>query len=140
MIDVFDREGRLDEVARIAQSVPADSLESASPWRMARTAGLNHLSGGAFDDLTRQAADAALRLRDGESIYFTALNLGHSGANAQAIRALRGAVSASYCSYPAMDHDPAFTAIRNTPQFQEVREAAIACQQRFVRFRSQARR
>jgi hypothetical protein len=50
---------------------------------------------------------------------------------------LRIAVSRHYCSYPAMDNDPLLARIRTTPEFQQIRQAAIQCQQSFLNWRAQ---
>ena len=47
---------------------------------------------------------------------------------------LRWAVEGNYCSYPAVDRDPLWTELRQDPEFQAIREEAIACRQRFVDF------
>jgi len=49
-----------------------------------------------------------------------------------ALRQLRKAIERSYCSYPAMDKDPSFDPIRQRPEFAELRQAAVRCQQNFL--------
>ncbi len=78
-----------------------------------------------------------LQLRDREPLYSTGEAFAFCGENEYALDFLRLAVQGNYCSYPALDLDPVFAAIRNTPEFRQIRQEAIACQQRFVRFPAQ---
>jgi hypothetical protein len=61
---------------------------------------------------------------DPESTYLFAGHLSYCGQTEEALRFLKGAVKANYCSYPAMDIDPMLANIRRNPKFGEVREAA----------------
>jgi len=61
------------------------------------------------------------------------------GRNQVALALLRQAVHDRFCSYPALDSDPLFSPLRHTTEFQEIRSAAIDCQNKFVTYRSQHR-
>jgi hypothetical protein len=76
------------------------------------------------------------RSQDPEPVYFTSEIMAYSGENDQALRLLRRAIEKRYCAYPALDLDPAFAQLRGMPEFQKIRQEAIACQQRFLHFRS----
>lgn len=69
---------------------------------------------------------------DTEDVYETATALGFANQSASAIRMLRMAIKHGYCSYPAIDNDPLFDTVRKRPEFQELRQKAIACQQEFL--------
>jgi tetratricopeptide (TPR) repeat protein len=70
--------------------------------------------------------------RDTEDMYETATALSFANQSASAIRILRMAITHGYCSYPAIDSDPLLDSIRKQPEFQELRQQAIACQQEFL--------
>jgi serine/threonine protein kinase len=76
-----------------------------------------------------------LAVNDGEPPYFTATVLAYCERNQPALELLRAAVDRGYCSYPAMDDDPAFARLRATPEYQRIRQAGMDCQARFIRFR-----
>ncbi len=68
---------------------------------------------------------------DPEANYLAAANLAYCGQNDKALSLLSKAVEGHYCSYPLMDADPFFAGLRGTAEFAQVREAGIACQQKF---------
>jgi tetratricopeptide (TPR) repeat protein len=74
---------------------------------------------------------------DPEMYYFNAGVLSFCGQAEAALRQLRRAIQGNYCSYPAMDKDPLLNAIRQRPEFAELRQAAIQCQQNFLAHREQ---
>src|ERR1700746_1382039 len=59
------------------------------------------------------------------------------GREQDAIGFLRKAVEGNFCSYPALDSDPLFSPLRHTAEFQEIRSAAVDCQNKFLAYRSQ---
>ncbi|MDQ6802104.1 MAG: protein kinase [Acidobacteriota bacterium] len=75
--------------------------------------------------------------RDGENPYFNAGPLVAVRLDKEALEMLRLAVDRHYCSYPAIDNDPLLARIRTTPEFQQIRKAAIQCQQSFLSWRAQ---
>jgi DNA-binding winged helix-turn-helix (wHTH) protein/TolB-like protein len=75
--------------------------------------------------------------RDAELFYQNAEALGFCGQGDAALRQLRKAIQGNHCSYPAMDKDPQFDSIRRRPEFAELRQAAIQCQQNFLAHRQQ---
>ncbi len=73
--------------------------------------------------------------RDSETIYRNAAALSFCGQPEAAIRQLRKAIAGNYCSYPSLDTDPMFDPIRQRPEFAELRQSAIECQQSFIAHR-----
>ncbi len=69
--------------------------------------------------------------RDPEPKYLGAALEAFTGQRDAALRLLRRAVEQNYCGYPAMDNDPLFASIRNTPEFAAIRAAGIDCQKKF---------
>ena len=68
---------------------------------------------------------------DPEANYLAAANLAYCGQNDKALLLLSKAVAGHYCSYPVMDADPFFARLRGTAEFAKVREAGVACQQKY---------
>jgi non-specific serine/threonine protein kinase len=124
------REGKRQEVER-------DIRPGDGPFRTAVVAAQEGKSKAEIEQIFgRIAANNALFL-DGEPRYFDAEIAAALGADQGALKMLQLAVERHYCSYPALDADPLFEKIRGLPQFQQIRQAAIQCQQSFVRWRAQ---
>jgi serine/threonine protein kinase/DNA-binding winged helix-turn-helix (wHTH) protein len=68
---------------------------------------------------------------DPEVAYLVAGHLAYCGEKPQALAMLRHAITAGYCSYPALDKDPMFATIRNEPEFADLRSKAMACRKSF---------
>ena len=69
---------------------------------------------------------------DPEGFYRYASVLSFCGQADAALDQLRNAIQGNYCSYPAMENDPLFAPIRQQPEFKELEQAAIRCQQNFL--------
>jgi TolB-like protein len=98
---------------------------------------LNH---GSEEELSKAAAEVEADprySRDAEELYRNAEALSFCGQSDAALRQLRKAIKGNYCSYPAMDKDPLFDPIRQRPDFAELRQAGIQCQQNFLAHRQQ---
>jgi hypothetical protein len=97
--------------------------------------------GNSGQEQLRQAeaeANADPRLaQDAEGSYRYASVLSYCGESDEAIQQLRKAIHGNYCSYPAMASDPLFKAIRERPEFAELRQAGMRCQQSFMAHRRQ---
>jgi DNA-binding winged helix-turn-helix (wHTH) protein/TolB-like protein len=76
---------------------------------------------------------------DPELLYQNGELLGFCGQGDAALRQLQKAIKGNYCSYPAMDKDPLFDSIRQLPEFAELRQAGIQCQENFLAHREQVR-
>ncbi|HEV8253369.1 MAG TPA: protein kinase [Vicinamibacteria bacterium] len=92
-------------------------------------------------DAARAASPAGLeeaqaRTHDPENLYWIAGLFAYCGDREAALRVLRRTVQGGYCAYPAMDSDPLLAPVRGSPEFTAIREAAIACQKRFLAARS----
>jgi hypothetical protein len=90
-----------------------------------------------IEELSTRAHGFALS--DPEIRYATAEIEAFCGRNQVASALLRQAVHDRFCSYPALDSDPLFSPLRHTTEFQEIRSAAIDCQNKFVAYRNQHR-
>lgn len=70
--------------------------------------------------------------QDPETNYFAGAHLAYVGEPEAALEMLRAAVKGNYCSYPAMDSDPFFVSLRTRPEFAEIRNAGMQCQNSFL--------
>jgi len=107
------------------------------PMRLWYTLLKAYLEGGAEPELARLSSAlkaATLQIRDGEPCYYNAVVFAHCRREADALALLRAAVERGYCSFPALDTEPAFAHLRGTPELEAARKAANDCQ---ARFRSQ---
>ena len=68
---------------------------------------------------------------DPELAYALAPMLDYCGRRGEALRFLERAVDSNFCSYPALDEDPAWDATLRDDAFLRIRDKAIACHQRF---------
>jgi TolB-like protein len=59
------------------------------------------------------------------------------GQPALGVSELRRAIEQNYCAYPQMETDPLLENLRKMPEFVAIRDAGIACQQRFLQHRKQ---
>ena len=70
---------------------------------------------------------------DPETAYAIAPVLVFCGHPQEALRFVDRAVDGNYCSYPALDLDPIWAGVRDTPEFQRIRARAKACHDTFRR-------
>ncbi len=118
---------------------PAASLESWSrlpeDFRFYRSEGLilKACLEGSPDlaDLAAAAEAEASAQPDPEIKYHGAGIFAFCGQRDAALRLLRQAVERNYCSFPNVDRDRQWDALREDPGFLEVRDQAIACRDRF---------
>jgi len=82
-------------------------------------------------ELSRRAEVVTAALIDSEEYYYNARCQAYTQHLEAALRQLRFAISANYCSYPSMDSDPLLTNIRGLSEFKELRKAGIACRETF---------
>jgi DNA-binding winged helix-turn-helix (wHTH) protein/tetratricopeptide (TPR) repeat protein len=75
---------------------------------------------------------------DPEAAYATAPMLAYCGRPDDALRFLERAVESGYCSYPALDLDPAWISLREHRDFPRLRAAAMSCHERFRRVVNQS--
>lgn len=69
---------------------------------------------------------------DPEARYAVAPMLSYCGYTDAALTFLQQAVDGKFCAYPALDRDPVWADLRDNPQFQRIRDDAIACHQQFL--------
>jgi DNA-binding winged helix-turn-helix (wHTH) protein/TolB-like protein len=68
---------------------------------------------------------------DPELLYALAPMLAYCGRRGDALQFLERAVDSNFCSYPALDEDPAWDAMLRDATFLRIRQKAVACHQRF---------
>ena len=83
-------------------------------------------------DLNREDEAVYDAVRDPETLYFAATEHSYCEQKDSALRLLRRAIARNYCGYPAIDNDATWDPLREDPDFRTVRQAAMACRQRFV--------
>ncbi len=88
-----------------------------------------------IEALSKQAASFAVS--DPEVRYSTADYESFCGRHEAALALLRQAVQGRFCPYTAMDSDALFEPLRHTAEFQQIRSAAVDCQNKFLSYRSQ---
>jgi tetratricopeptide (TPR) repeat protein len=122
-IEVLLRQGKTEEALRLG------------PPKIPGYESYGMLLACARGDDRAQIAPLAAAVRpddDPEVSYLFAGHLAYCGQTDAAIRMLQHTVAANYCSWPAIDIDPFFNSIRETAQFAQVRQSAMACQSAFV--------
>jgi hypothetical protein len=88
-----------------------------------------------IEALSREAESFAVP--DPEMRYAVADYQAFCGRQEAALTLLRQAVDGKFCSYPTMDSDPLLSPLRHTAEFEEIRSAAVDCQNKFLAYRSQ---
>jgi TolB-like protein/Flp pilus assembly protein TadD len=129
-LNLLLREGKLDDIDRNIRA--SDALS----WRIFLAVRQHRPK----EEIDRQLAElkaADVPLQDGEPPFFDAEILAGLGFKKDALELLRHSVDRHYCAYPSLDNDPVFASIRSTPEFQQIRQTAIQCQQSFLRWRVQ---
>jgi hypothetical protein len=69
---------------------------------------------------------------DWETNYLPATHLAYVGETDGTMAMLKRTVEEGYCSYPAMDSDPALANLRSKSKFTELRAAGVQCQKNFL--------
>jgi TolB-like protein len=82
------------------------------------------------ESLWAKEAPSVFGTTDPEPKYYVSALLSSCDMREPALRLLRAAVEGGYCSFPAVDTDPLWEKLRNTPEFADIRKAAIACHDR----------
>jgi DNA-binding winged helix-turn-helix (wHTH) protein/tetratricopeptide (TPR) repeat protein len=89
--------------------------------------------GAALDTAVAEFLVYWQRHSDPETAYAVAPMLSYCGRPQDAMRFVERAVDSNFCSYPALDQDPIWAALRSEPEFQRIRTKAMACHERFRR-------
>jgi TolB-like protein/tetratricopeptide (TPR) repeat protein len=119
------REGKLAEAR---QSVRKMSLDH--PYRKLSETCLERSP--ELDKIAQQVETAALKDPDPENRYYVGSLMAMCGQRDIALRLLKSAVESYYCSYSALQNDPALAKLRQTPEFSQLLSTAKECQQRFL--------
>jgi hypothetical protein len=121
-IDAFLRQGKEKEVLQMMASfVPQWGAYGVL------LAHLQHRPAAEVAALAQKVSPAS----DPEVNYFSAAHLSYAGQTEAAAVMLASAIAGGYCSYPAMDSDPALANLRSIPKFAEIRAAGMQCQKSF---------
>jgi len=125
---VLLREGKVEQALPKLKILPA-----GSNYEVVRTCWPNSSTPGC-DRTIAQSLTQFLQLPDPDAWYFGAALFAWLDKKEAALHLLEADAKRNFCVYPAVDHDPMFDKIRQSPEFQSVRQSAIACQQRFVTY------
>jgi DNA-binding winged helix-turn-helix (wHTH) protein/TolB-like protein len=98
---------------------------------------LNHATAAELQNAAAELEVDPRSAHDPEMHYFNAGVLSFSGQADAALRELQRAIRGNYCSYPDLEKDPLFDPIRRRPEFAELRQAAVQCQQNFLAHRKE---
>jgi len=120
------REGRVEEALPKLNTIPAgmqrelirDCWPDSSTEKCATTA--------------RQSEASFRAITFSDAWYFGAALQAFLNKKDSAIQLLRAATEHNLCVYPSVDLDPLFDKIRNSVEFNAVRQEGIACQDRFA--------
>jgi Tfp pilus assembly protein PilF len=127
-IDSLVREGNID--AALAIGVP-----QIPQWNAKYTMLFACMRGRPESEIA-QLARAVQPVFDSEENYLSAGHLSYCGQTEAAANMLRRAIEGNYCSYPAMESDALFNALRAHPEYPHIRAAGRECQQRFLAARA----
>lgn len=72
---------------------------------------------------------------DPEVMWAASKWLSYCGETDRAVRLIRSAIAHNCCLYPYIEREPLLANVRSRPEYSELRAAAMACQQNFVKFR-----
>jgi hypothetical protein len=122
------RAGKIDEAEEAIKNMPDLSiwfkpLLSQCVQNGGVTAGQN------IDPKTQAAL---LGIRDPELVYYQGSLMAFCGNRELAIRMIAEAIHRNYCSYSALELDPLLASLRDSTEFQRLRNAATKCQQDFL--------
>ena len=120
------RQGNEEEARKSARLMPKNPTWFPQVIQGCLTA----RSGGELLPVIRSAEPALLALRDPELKYYQATILAHCSRNELALQLLRSAIEQHYCAREALESDPLLAHLRQSPEFNAVREAAKTCQEK----------
>jgi hypothetical protein len=82
-------------------------------------------------------AQAGMQLLDPEPSYWFGTDLVLLGRADLALPLFKRSVDRGYCAYPALKTDHALKDLQSNPEFQQIVDAAKACQEKFLAERAQ---
>jgi eukaryotic-like serine/threonine-protein kinase len=135
-VEILLRQGKRTEALEVVHALneKEDSRMRISEMRLAEAC-LRVRPESEVEALSNEAQSFAVS--DPEIRYATAEYQAFCGRRQAALALLRQAVQGRFCPFTAMDSDPLFEPLRHTAEFQEIRSAAVDCQNRFLAYRSQ---
>jgi TolB-like protein/predicted Ser/Thr protein kinase len=131
---VYQRMGRRQDAREQHGRMRPESLRAVAPEGFGDL--LAQCLDGVPPSAQRSLRDEELRTfllvrEDPEPLYFWASDLAYCGHPAEAVRLLRESIERHYCSYPAIEIDPALASLRIRPEYGELVAAARACRAEF---------
>jgi TolB-like protein/predicted Ser/Thr protein kinase len=126
-VDVLMREGKVQEVRQILEKIDVRDFVLMC---------LDRRPAAELQPRVAFFEKDALEFRDPEPKYHIAANLSSCGFRDESLRMLRRAIEQNYCSVPAMDNDPLFDNVRNTPEFAALRKKGTECREKFIAYRN----
>jgi eukaryotic-like serine/threonine-protein kinase len=134
VVEILLRQGRKTEALEITQALTENSGTRNTSMRLVDAC----LRGQPESEIEALSKDAqSFEVSDPEIRYATADYQAFCGRSQAALALLHQAVQGRFCAYTAMDSDPLFEPLRHTAEFQEIRSAAVDCQNKFRAYRSQ---
>jgi len=82
-----------------------------------------------LDRMARESTTLVAAGEDSETSYQQGSELAIAGKKDAALHLLRMAIEQNYCSYSALENDPALDKVRASPEFAELLKAARFCQE-----------
>jgi serine/threonine protein kinase/tetratricopeptide (TPR) repeat protein len=130
---IYQRMGRRTDARAQHDRLPPEYLRGMAPEMLHGL--LSRCLAGAPPDQQGHVTDDDVRIflsvrEDPEPLYFWASDLAYCGHTQPAIQLLRESIRRNFCA-SAIEADPTFAAIRNSPEYGELLAAAQACRARF---------
>ena len=130
---IYQRMGRRTDAREQHDRLPPEYLRGIAPDMFYGL--LSRCLAGAPPDKQGHVTDDDVRVfltvrEDPEPLYFWAGDLAYCGHTKPAIQLLRESIRRNFCA-TAIETDPMFAAIRNSPEYGELLAAAQACRARF---------
>ena len=130
---IYQRMGRRTDAREQHARLPPEYLRGIAPDMFYGL--LSRCLAGAPPDKQGHVTDDDVRIfltvrEDPEPLYFWASDLAYCGHTKPAIQLLRESIRRNFCA-TAIETDPMFAAIRNSPEYGELLAAAQACRARF---------
>ncbi len=130
---IYQRMARRTDAREQHARLPPEYLRGIAPDMFYGV--LSRCLAGAAPDKQGHVTDDDVRIflsvrEDPEPLYFWASDLAYCGHTKPAIQLLRESIRRNFCAV-AIETDPMFAAIRNSPEYGELLAAAQACRARF---------